>query len=151
MLDWTRQIIDYYRDRFLLGPILLFSLLAIASVVAPESPADRLYGFKLTACAVIAVILARERLAIILAGAAFVTVRLAGALAVTRDWKVYGASLLVSIGILVALFPIQRRRKPSYEDPPKTSIPGGLFVVVGIVAAVAIVLLLKPLPEHGPR
>jgi hypothetical protein len=81
MLDWNRQIIDYYRDRFLLGPLLLFSLLAIANVVAPESPTDRLYGFKLTACAVIAVILARERLAIILAGPAFVTVRLAVALA----------------------------------------------------------------------
>jgi len=144
MPDWNRQIIDYYRDRFLLGPILLFSVLAIANVVAPESPADRLYGFKLTACAIIAVLLAKERLVIILASAVFLALELAVALAVTRDWKAYSASLLVSIGILVVLFPVQRRWKPSYGDPPPTSIPGVIFVVAGIVAAVATVLLLKP-------
>jgi hypothetical protein len=143
MLDWNRQIIDYYRDRFLLGPILLFSLLAIANVVAPESPADRLYGFKLTACAVIAILLAKERLVLVLAGAVFVAVRLAVHLIITRDWKAYGAGLLVSIGMLVVLLPVLRRWKPSYEDPPQTSI-GVLLVVAGIVAAVAVVLLLKP-------
>ena len=144
MPDWNRQIIDYYRDRFLLGPILLFSVLAIANIVAPESPAGRLYGFKLTACAIIAVFLAKERLFIILASAVSVATESAGALAVTRDWKAYGASLLVSIGILVALFPVQRRWKPSYGDQPPTSIPGVIFVVAGIVAAAATVLLLKP-------
>ena len=51
---------------------------------------------------------------------------------------------LVSIGIIVALFPALRRWKPSDEDPAKTKIPGALFVVVGIVAAVAVVLLLRP-------
>ncbi len=146
MLYWNRQSIDHYRDRFLLGPILLFSLLAIANVAAPESPADRLYGFKLTACAIIAVLLAKERLVIILAAVGFMALRLAIALAVTRDWKSYGASLLVSIGMLVALFPLQRHWKPSYKDAPQTSIPGALFVVAGIVAAVTIVLVLKPKP-----
>jgi hypothetical protein len=144
MLDWNRQTIDYYRDRFLLWPTLLFSVLAIANVVAPESPSGRIYGFKLAACAVIAVLLAKERLVIILAGVGFVALRLAAALATTRDWKAYGASLLVSIGILVALLPLLRRWKSSYEDPPKAGIAGVLFVVAGIIAAVAVVLLLKP-------
>jgi hypothetical protein len=144
MLDWNRQTIDYYRDRFLLWPTLLFSVLAIADVVAPASPSDRIYGFKLAACAVIAVLLAKERLVTVLAGAGFVALRLAVALATTRDWKAYGASLLVSIGILVALLPLLRRWKSSYEDPPKASIAGVLFVVAGIIAAVAVVLLLKP-------
>jgi hypothetical protein len=144
MLDWNRQIIDYYRDRFLLWPTLLFSVLAIANVVAPESPRDRVYGFKLAACAVITALLAKERLIIILVGAGFVAGRLAVALAITRDWKAYGASLVVSIGLLAALLPVLRRWKSSYEDPHKMSIPGILFVVAGLVAAVAVVLLLKP-------
>ena len=48
--------------------------------------------------------------------------------------------LLTSTGILVALLPVLLHWKPSYVDPPKTSIPGVIFVVAGIVAAVAIVL-----------
>jgi hypothetical protein len=144
MLNWNRAPIDCYRDRFLLWPVLLFSMLAIANIVAPESSADRVYGFKLAGCAVIAVLLAKERLVVLLAGAGFVAVKLGVALVITRDWKAYGLGLLVSIVIVLALLPALRRWKSSYENRPQTSVPGILFVVAGIVAAVTVVLLLKP-------
>ena len=144
MLNWNWPIIDYYRDRFLLWPVLIFSMLAIVNIVSPESPAGRLYGFKLAACAIIALLLAKERLIMLLAGAGFVALRLTVALAVSRDWKAYGVGFLVSIGIIVALLPALRRWKSSDEDPATTKIPGVLFGVAGIVASVAVVLLLKP-------
>ena len=144
MLSWNRAPIDYYRDRFLLWPILLFSILAIANILAPESAQDRVYGYKLAACAIVAVLLAKERVVVLFAGAVFVALRLAVAVAITGNWREWGVGLLLSLGVILALVPALRRGKPSYEDPPQTNVPGLLCVVAGIAVAVAIVLLLKP-------
>ena len=144
MFNWNRTPIDYYRDNFLLWPVLLFSILAIANLLAPEAAQDRAYGYKLAACAVIAVLLAKERVAVLFAGAAFVALRLAVEVAITRNWKMCGVGLLLSLGVILALVPALRRWKPNYEDPPQTNVPGLLCVVAGIVAAVTVVLLLKP-------
>jgi len=143
MLNWNRAPIDFYRDRFLLWPILLFSILAIANILAPESAQDRIYGYKLAACAIVAFLLAKERVVVLFAGTAFVALRLAVAVAITWDWKAYGVGLLLSTGIILALVPALRRWKPNYEDPPQTNVPGLLCVVAGIVAAVTVVLFLK--------
>jgi hypothetical protein len=144
MPNWDRPAFDYCRDRFLMWPTLLFSMLAIINILAPKSSGDRMYGFKLAAYAVIAVLLAKDRLTVVLVGAGFVALRLGTALVFTRNWKAYGAGFLVALGIVVALIPVIRRWNPSYEDPRATNIPGVLFVVAGIVAAVAVVMILQP-------
>jgi uncharacterized membrane protein len=119
-------------------------MLGIANIVAPESSAGRVYGFKLAGCAVIAVLLAKERLGVLLGAAGFVAVKLGLALIFTQDWKAYGLGFLISILIILALLPALRRWKLSYEYPPQTRVLGILFAIAGIVAAVTVVLLLKP-------
>jgi hypothetical protein len=96
MPDWNRWIvgdafklpsrdINYYRDMFLVWPILLFSFAAIIQIAAFSSPEYRIYGFKLAACAIVAILLAKERLVLILAGAAYIALRSAIALALTLN------------------------------------------------------------------
>jgi hypothetical protein len=53
--------IDHYRDLFLTWPFLLFSIIAISSPFASDS-AHRSYGIKSAVCAVVAILLAKERL-----------------------------------------------------------------------------------------
>jgi hypothetical protein len=100
MPDWNWNVVeeafklpsrnfDYYRDTFLMWPIWLFSFGSIIDILTPASPAYRVYGFKLAASAIVAVALAKERLILLAAGAGFVAIRLAIALAVTQDWKSY--------------------------------------------------------------
>jgi hypothetical protein len=98
MPDWSRIIVgdafklpsrsfNFYRDMSLLWPILALSVAAIIQIIAPQSPGYRVYGFKLAACATVALFLAKERLVIIAGLAAFVAIRLAVALALTQDWR----------------------------------------------------------------
>ncbi len=135
---------DYYRDRFLMWPVLLFSILAISNILRPESAQDRAYGYKLAICAVVAILLAKERVIVLFAGTAFVALRLAVAILITGNWRTCGVGLLLSLGVIFALVPALRRWKPNYEDPPQTNVPRLVCVVAGIAAAVTVVLLLKP-------
>jgi hypothetical protein len=156
MPDWHRIIVgdafklpsrsvNYYRDVFLMWPILLFSLSAILKILTPDSPADRIYGLKLAACAIVAILLAKEKLILIAGGAAFVAIRLAVALAFTQDWRAYLAGLLVSVGIVIAVLLVPRRWKPSYyETPVKTNVLGLAVAVAGLGSAIVLCLLLKP-------
>jgi predicted transporter len=144
MLNWNRAFIGNYRDRFLLWPVLLFSVLAIGNIAAPEAPGYRLYGFKLAACAVIAILLAKDRLIVLIGVFGYTALRLTIALAITGNWKAYGVGLLISIVVVVVLIPALRRWKSGYEDSAKTTILDVLLPVAGIVAAVAVVLLLRP-------
>jgi hypothetical protein len=141
----SRQV-NYYRDQFLVWPILLFSIIAIVAVVEPKTPAQRAYGFKLAACAAIAILLAKERLILIAAGAGFVALRLAVALVITQDWRAYLAGLLISLGIVSAVLIMRRNWKPTYESPGpgKTNVLSLLVGIAGLGAAVGIVFWLRP-------
>ena len=155
MPDWKRIIVgdafklpsrsfDYYRDMFLLWPILLFSVTAIVQIVGPSSSAYRAYGFKLAACAIVAVLLARERLFVIAALAGFVAIRLAVALVITQDWKTYLVAFLVSSGICLSVLRVRKGRELSYDWSAKKSVLGLAVGVAGLGAALAIGTWLKP-------
>ena len=58
--------INHYRDQFLMWPFLLFSVLAVTNLFARES-AYRAYGFKSAVCAVVAILLAKERIILFMA------------------------------------------------------------------------------------
>jgi hypothetical protein len=135
---------DYYRDMFLMWPVWLFSLGSIIDIITPKSPEYRVYGLKLAACAIVAVVLAKERLILLAGGAGFVAIRLAIALAVTQDWKSYVLALLVSAGIVLAVLRVRRDWKPRYASPAKTNALGILVGAVGLGSAVAIAFWLKP-------
>ena len=157
MPDWNRLIvgdafklpsrkIDYYRDTFLAWPVLLFSIIAIVNIIQPETHGQRIYGFRLAACAVIAILLAKERLILIAAGAGFVALRLAVALVVTQDWRSYLLGFLLSAGMVCAVLWGQRNWKPTYESPApnKMYVVSLLVVVAGLGAAIGIAFWLKP-------
>ena len=155
MPDWNRIIIgdafklpshsfDFYRDMFLVWPILLFSVTALVQIIAPASPAYRTYGFKLAVCAIVAVLLAKERLILIAGGAGFVALRLAVAVAITQDWRTYLVGFLVSSGICFAALQMGEDWKPSYAWPNKRSVLGLAVGVAGLGTAVAIGVWLKP-------
>jgi len=153
MPNWNRIIIgdafklplhsfDYYRDMFLVWPILAFSATALVQIIAPASPAYRTYGFKLAVCAIVAVFLAKERLFLIASGAGFVAFRLAVALAITQEWRTYLVGFLVSSGICFAA--LRKDWKPSYAWPAKRGVLGLAVGVAGLSTAVTIGVWLKP-------
>ncbi|HEY2109082.1 MAG TPA: hypothetical protein VGH17_04230 [Candidatus Acidoferrales bacterium] len=155
MPDWNRWIvgdafklpsrdINYYRDMFLVWPILLFSFAAIIQIAAPSSPEYRIYGFKLAACAIVAILLAKERLVLILAGAAYIALRSAIALALTLNWRSYLAGFLVSGGIALIVLRLSGNRIVSYKMPPKRGVLTLAVIVAGLGAAFAVAHLLKP-------
>jgi len=155
MPDWHRIIVgdafqlpsrsfDYYRDQFLVWPILAFSVAAFIHIVAPSSPSYRVYGFKLAACAIVAVLMAKERLILIAAGAGFVALRFGLALVIYQDWRSYLLGFLVASGIFVAILRARRDWKPSYESPAKRGVWGLATGVAGLGTAFAIITWLKP-------
>jgi len=135
--------INYYRDLCLFWPFLLFSIAAIIHLSAPQSPAYRVYGFKLAACAVLAMILAREKLLLFTAALGFVAVRFAFGLAVTQDWRAL-AGLVISGGILFGILRARADWKPSYQWSKKLSVLDLLVGVASLGGAIALAVWMRP-------
>jgi hypothetical protein len=116
MPDWNRIIVgdafkvsshdfNYYRDLFL--------------IYAPVSHAGRIYGFKLAACAVFMLLLAKEKRILILAASFYVGFRLAirlvlGLLFLRHDWRPNVPGLLVSAGVVLIVIRSSKGWRPSY-------------------------------------
>jgi len=154
MLDWHRIIvgdafkassgdINYYRDLALMWPFLLFSITSILQLISPESPAYRVYGFKLAACAIVAIILAKEKLLLIVGSLAFVTLRLAVALLFRWNSHAFVA-LLVAGGVILAILRIHRDWKPSYEWPDKMHVIDLVVGVSSLGLALALAVWMRP-------
>ena len=114
MPDWNRIIVgdafkshdvDYYRDLFLIiWPFLLCSVVAISTFYAKHPSTARLYGFKLAACAVLIVLLAKEKRVLILVSSCYVALRFGfgvafGLLFLRDDLRPYLLPFLVSGGV----------------------------------------------------
>ena len=157
MPNWNRILVgdafkvqpgglNYYRDIFLTWPFLGFSIAAIADLVAPQSPAYRVFGSKLAVCAAVALILAKERLVLVLVASAYVAIRMTIAIIFLRITWVTVALLLVSGGTLLAAFRsgIFKNWKPSYERPKKHYVLDIAIGVSGIGVMMAIGFWMKP-------
>jgi hypothetical protein len=141
MPDWRRIIVgdafkassrnfNYYRDLALIQPFLWFSIASIIHLWPPESTAYRAYGFRLAVCAIVAILLAKEKLILFTSALSFVTLRLA--IALVFKWNLGGfVALLVFAGILFALLRLFKGWKPSYEWPDGMNI---LDLLVGITS-----------------
>jgi hypothetical protein len=92
MPNWNRIIVgdafkvqpggfNYYRDVFLTWPFLGFSIAAVSNLVGPQSATHRIFGLKLAICAAVALILAKERIMLVLVASAYVAVRMVIAIA----------------------------------------------------------------------
>src|SRR5260370_21093684 len=68
----TYPDLNYYRDLFLMWPFLGFSIAAIPNIVIPQSAAYRIFGLKLAVCAVVALLLAKEKRILFIAASSYV-------------------------------------------------------------------------------
>lgn len=123
---------------------MLFSIVAISSLFAPDS-AHRSYGIKSAVCAVVAILLAKERLILFLAALGYVAIRLAVAVIFIHDWRML-LGFLLSGGIF---FAILRSRavaswKPSYARANGLGSLDLVVAVSGLGAAIALVRWIKP-------
>src|SRR5712692_11605569 len=94
---------DYYRDLFLVWPFLGFSIVATSVLFHAQSPANRVYGLKLVACAVVSLLLAKERLILALAASAYVALHMAWGIIFIHTWEIF-AWLVGSACILLVAF-----------------------------------------------
>src|SRR5271166_4080402 len=155
MTNWKRLIIgdafhrssggfDHYRDRFLMWPFLLFSIVAIANVFA-TNPADRRYAIKAAACAGVAILLAKERLIMLLAALAYVALRLAVAVVFHPDWTML-LTLLLSCGLIIAIFRFSSvlHWKPKFADEEGIYSLDLIVGVCGLGAAIGLAVWMRP-------
>jgi hypothetical protein len=156
MPDWNRIIVgdafkpgsrdlNYFRDLFLMWPFMVFSVAAISNLSAPTSSAYRVYGFKLAICAVVAILLAKERLLLFLVALLYVAMRLAVAIIFVHNWEIF-TWLFVSGALL---FLILRSRmffnwKPSYVWPKGLRALDLIVGVSGLGAALGLGHWMKP-------
>lgn len=136
---------DYYRDIFLTWPFLGFSIAAISILIAPQSPAYRIFGLKLAMCAVVALLLAKERLLLVLVASTYVAIRMAIAIVFSHTWVTL-ALLLVSSGTLLVIFRsgVLKGRKLSYVIPKKQPALGIAVGALGLGVMMAIGFWMKP-------
>jgi hypothetical protein len=154
MPDWHRIIvgdafkvssrsINYYRDLALAPPFLWFSIISILALLSPESPAYRAYGVKLAVCAIVAILLAKERLILITSAVGFVTVRLAIAL-LFRWNSIAFVAVLVTGGMFFAILRLRRDWTPSYEWPEKMYILDLLVGTASFGLTLALAIWMRP-------
>jgi hypothetical protein len=156
MPNWNRILVgdafkvqpggfDYYRDVFLLWPFLGFSIVATSVLMAPKNPADRPYGLKLAACAVVVLLLAKERLILVIAASAYVAIKMAVGIIFIHTWQTL-VWLLVSGGILLAAFRlgVLRDWKPSYVRPQKLYVLDIAIGMLGMAVMIAIARWMNP-------
>jgi hypothetical protein len=162
MPDWKRIIVgdafkvpshdfNYYRDLFLIWPFMLCSVAGISQLYAPVSPAGRISGFKLAACAAFLLLLAKEKRLLILVTCFYLGFRVAirlvlGLLLLRHDWKPYLLALLVSSGAALVVLRSSKGWRPSYtrNSTGKTYMLDLVVVVISLGGTIAILSWIKP-------
>ncbi|HYL84365.1 MAG TPA: hypothetical protein VE263_09030 [Candidatus Angelobacter sp.] len=140
---------DYYRDLFLVWPFLGFSIVATSVLFHAQSPANRVYGLKLVACAVVSLLLAKERLILALAASAYVALHMAWGIIFTQTWEIFewlvgSGSILVVILLVGFRTGVLRNWKPNYERPKKRRALDIAVGMLGLGLMIAIARWMKP-------
>jgi hypothetical protein len=162
MPDWNRIIvgdafkvsshdINYYRDLFLLWPFLSCSIASVSALYSQASPADRLYGFKMATCAVLLVLLAKEKRILILGSSGYVALRVGIGLVLKllffrHDLGPYLLGFLVSGSVAFIAIRSLKGWHPSYRLRPAGQIRM-LDLLVGVTSlgcAIALHRWIKP-------
>jgi hypothetical protein len=135
---------NHYRDLFLVWPFLLFSIIAISDFFSSDH-LQRSYALRAGLCAVIAILLAKERFILLMAALFYVAVRVLVALVFLHNWKVLLAALL-SCGLFIVL--IRSRTlanwKPSYATDGGQHSLDVIVGVSGLLVAVGIAIWMRP-------
>ena len=154
MVDWKRIIVgdafelssrdwNYYRDLVLVCPFTLFSLMVFDEFFHPTD--TRHYWAILAAVAVVLVLLAKEKVLLLLAPVAFIAMRsLWVFIAVRRDIRVLLAGGICSLILIVALV-LGRNYRPKYQFSGTDRM---LDLVVGVLSLIGTFVLKIWLDKH---
>jgi len=143
--------INFYRDLFLMWPFLVSSIVGATALYAPKFPGDHLYGFKAASCAVLIILLAKEKRILILVVSSYVALRtglrvILGLLFFRHDLGPYLLAFLVSG--TVAFFVIRSLKgwQPSYRFPRRGQMRllDILVCLAGLVSTMAFLNWTKP-------
>ena len=96
------EVLSYYWDLFLVWPLLLSSLVA-GGLLFSQQPGDRIKGAKCAAIATIILLIARRRLALVIAVVAFLASRLVVSLQRPADWRINVAMYVTGTLVLWTL------------------------------------------------
>lgn len=156
MPDWRRIVIgdafktadrNYYRDLFLLWPFFLFSLVAVINFSPAQPHSERLYTYKLAACALAALMLAKEKAFLLLGSLGFVALRLGVALLLGRWWSwrhLLAFAILASLAAVLTMVLNARGWKPSYTVPDGMHVWELLSGVGGLLFGLVVTMALRP-------
>lgn len=133
--------LDYLRDMALMWPFILSSIVAVSCAFFP---ADRGIAIRSAAVAVAAVLLAKERVLLILASLGFIATR--GIIALTLhgwNWTVFALIVLTGAPFLVAN---RRWRDPklSYRLPNEFGLVDLLWSLASLCGTLALFYFLSP-------
>jgi len=155
MPNWNRILVgdafkaspdlNYYRDLFLLWPFLGFSIVGASVLSGSPSDASRVYGLKLAVCAVVALLLAKEKRMLFIVAPAYVALHMAFGIIFIHTWQIL-AWLLVSGGILLAALRlgVLKNWKLSYVRPKELRALDVAVGMLGLGVMIAIAHWMKP-------
>ena len=123
MPDWKRMVVgdvfrlpsrnvNYYRDLFLLFPFLIFAAAGVFKLLDHRWA----LGGECIGLALGALLLARERLFLLLGALGFCAVRFLVVIALTHDWRGF-VGLLIACILLLVFGRMAKNHKPSYGWP----------------------------------
>jgi hypothetical protein len=121
--DWKRVIVgdafklpsrdlNYYRDLFLLWPFLLFTIAGLVGLFGVGH--DHRIAVKFVALSIVTILLARERLILIVAAVGFCAVQSGISFVLKHDWMALAVSISASTVFLLLLRSL-KDDKPSYS------------------------------------
>jgi hypothetical protein len=150
MPNWRRIVVgdafklssgdpNYYRDLVLFWPIFLFSIAALAQFTG-GNVADRHYAVKLLGCAVVAMLLAKEKLLLLMGIAGFVAFRCLWAFFLMQhDWR-----LLVTFVLCVCVVAPFRNRRFSYQWPQRILVTDLIVGLSSLGGTIAVIRWMQP-------
>jgi hypothetical protein len=110
--------LNYYRDSFLAWPCLIFTIAAVSSLLGGHNP---LLALKFAALSVLFILLARERVLLIVSALGFCVVQSLLSFVLGHDWIALAVAISAG-GLLGLLIWELRNYKRRYERPKGLSI-----------------------------
>jgi hypothetical protein len=133
--------VNYLRDMALFWPFVLYSIFAVASAF---SPGDRHLALRCAAVAITALLLARERLLLLLVGLGFIAIQCAINLVLHPwNWGVFIAGILTAGPFLVANR-YWRKPKLAYRLPDEFRLLDALWSIASLCGSLLLGYIVSP-------
>ena len=130
---------NYYRDLFLMGPFLLFSIVALILAFQAPSAENRRDFFSFVIAAGICILLAKEKLLLVLGTLAFVLVRLFAAMPAATTWHPLALFFAcLGLGVLLLAWVSRTGYEPSYNIPDGYSLSEFFVALLGFGTALLV-------------